>query len=342
MKKYGKGVACMYYGIGKTGVPGPAGAVAEILEKGNVIVLTGLADMGQGANTGLAKIAADTLGVPLDHVTVITGDTAVTPDAGVTSASRSIYVVGNAVQKAVQEAMKPILMEAQYRLEVPLEELVAREGRIFSQGDPEHYVNLEDMIAVCKSKGVQTFAAVSFRPKFEKLDPETGLGEPYPTYAFATQVAEVEVDTETGEVKVLRVVAAHDVGRTIDPSAVEGQIEGGIAMGLGQALLEEVKFKEDGNILTSRFSTYLLPTVLDMCEVETVLVEAPESSGPFGAKGVGEPALIPTMSAIIGAIYDATGVLINELPATPEKILAGLARLNEADTSHSRIQETRQ
>ncbi len=329
----------MYYGIGKTGVPGPAGAIAEILENGSVIVLTGIADMGQGATTGLAKIAADTLGIPLDYVTIITGDTAVTPDAGVTSASRSIYVVGNAVKKAVEQAMKPILIEAQYRLESSIDDLVAREGKIYPKDTSEHFVSLTDMITACKFKGIQTFAAFSFKPEFEKLDPVTGLGAPYPTYAFATQIAEVEVDTETGHVKVLKVVAAQDVGKTIDPTAVEGQIEGGIAMGLGQALLEEVKFNDTCNMVSSRFSTYLLPTVLDMCEVETILIEAEESTGPFGAKGAGEPALIPTMSAIIGAIYDATGIMISELPATPEKILTGLAQLENEGKFHSEVKE---
>jgi len=334
MKKRGVGVACMYYGIGKTGVPGPAGAVAEILENGSVIVLTGLADMGQGANTGIAQIAAQAAGVPLEMVTVITGDTAITPDAGVTSASRSTYVVGNAVLQAVRQAMEPMLQEAAKALQVSTSDLVVAAGKIFASQGSKEFVQIKEMISACKAKGVQLFAAVSYVPQFERLDPNTGLGSPYPTYAFATQVAEVEVDTETGQVEVLRVTAAHDVGKAINPSLIEGQVEGGISQGLGQALMEEVKFS-NGKIVSGNLSTYLLPTSLDMCEVETILVEAHEPRGPFGAKGVGEPASIPTMSAIAGAIYDAVGVLITELPATPEKILAGLQALKDGTENHA-------
>ncbi len=321
-KKRGRGIACMYYGIGKTGHPGPASAFAEILDNGEVVIMTGLADMGQGANTGIAQIAADTLGVPVENVLLVTGDTGRTPDAGVTSASRSTYVVGNAVRHAVLKAMEPILREAVRRLEVQPERIVVEGGRLYEEGNPDNAITLLEALAACRALGEQTVSGVSFNPEFQRLD-DSGRGDPYPTYAFATQIAEVEVDTETGQVEVLRIVAAHDVGRAINPDLVEAQIQGGIAQGIGYALSEDLMI-EEGVVVNPYFSTYLLPTSVDVSEIESILIEDEEPSGPFGAKGVAEPALIPTVSAIVGAIYDAVGVVVTQLPAKPELILAAL------------------
>lgn len=324
MKKQGIGVACMHYGIGKTGHAAPAGAFVQLLGDGTLLVAVGLSDMGQGVETVLAQIAAETAGVSVDQVTVKTGDTTIAPDAGPTSASRSTYILGNAVRKGVLEAMKPIFREASARLEVQVDDLIARNGKIFPKDKPEEAVALRDILAACQSRGEQCTAGVTHTPAFGELDPETGSGFPYPTYAFATQIVKVEVDTETGQVQVLQVVAVHDVGRAINPMGIEGQVEGGVAMGLGYALTEEIKYK-DGAIVNPRLSTYILPTSLDVCQVDTIIVEDPEPSGPFGAKGVGEPALIPTAPAIAGAIFDAVGIWVTELPITPERMLNLLA-----------------
>ncbi|MFQ5761775.1 MAG: xanthine dehydrogenase family protein molybdopterin-binding subunit, partial [Candidatus Bathyarchaeia archaeon] len=171
--------------------------------------------------------------------------------------------------------------------------------------------------------GRPVVAAASFNPPNTPIDPETGRGSPFPCYVYATQVADVEVDVETGLVKVLRIVAAHDVGKAINPTLLQVQVEGGIAMGLGQALTEEIKLR-DGRTRNPNFREYLIPTAMDTPQVEVCIVEDPEPSGPFGAKAAAEAPNIPTTPAILNAIYDATGVRIRELPATPEKILSAL------------------
>jgi CO/xanthine dehydrogenase Mo-binding subunit len=163
----------------------------------------------------------------------------------------------------------------------------------------------------------------SYNPETTFLDPETGQGIPYEEYVYATQIAEVEVDTETGQVTVLRLAAAHDCGKAINPMLLEGQLEGGVAMGLGYGMLEEM-VSENGQVQNPQFTDYILPTAPDMPEIELAIVEDPAPKGPFGAKGVSEAALLPTAPAIINAIYDAVGVRIRDLPATPVKVLAAL------------------
>lgn len=319
MKKRGVGVGCMWYGIGNTGAPNPAGAFLDFVEDGTVIVLTGCADIGQGSSTVLAQIAAEELGVSLEDVLVVAGDTGVSPDAGATSASRQTYISGNAVRLAARQAREVLLQEAAAWLEVPAEELSLAGGRVWRGGAPTG-IALKELLSRCRAKGQLTLGSGWFNPPTTATD-EDGQGVPYATYSFATQVAEVEVDTETGRVNVLRLVAAHDVGRAINPQAVEGQIEGGCVMGIGYALLEEVKV-EEGQIANPRYAEYLLPLSLDVPEIYPIIVEEPEPTGPFGAKGVGEPALIPTAAAIANAVADALGVRFYDLPITPEKVVA--------------------
>ncbi|MCX7779671.1 MAG: molybdopterin-dependent oxidoreductase [Negativicutes bacterium] len=347
MKKRGVGMGCMWYGVGNTGLPNPAGAHVDILDDGTVLVLTGCADIGQGSDTALAQIAAEEIGVRYEDVRVVSADTGVTPDAGATSASRQTYISGNAVRSAARAAKQLILETAAEMLGVSQEEIIAgdrllkvraasgksqaftdcqsecRVGLGLDSGSDTREVSIAEVIAKCRMKGKLTLGHGWYNPDTTGLDAETGQGRPYATYAFATQVAEVEVDEDTGEVTVLRVVAAHDVGRAINPRNVEGQIEGGCAIGMGYALMEEIKLQE-GNVLNCNFATYLLPTSLDVPEIYPLIVEDPEKTGPFGAKGVGEPALIPTAAAIANAVYDAVGVRITDLPITPDKILAKL------------------
>ncbi len=163
-------------------------------------------------------------------------------------------------------------------------------------------------------------------PTAEMLDPETGAGVPFGAYAYATQMVEVEVDTETGQFDILKVVAAHDVGRAINPMSIEGQIEGGVVMGLGYAMMEEIVWDDYGRILTTSFGNYLIPTAEDTPLVSSIIVEEPEPSGPFGAKGIGEPPTCPTAAALINAIYDAVGVNITSLPVTSEKVYEAIKR----------------
>jgi CO/xanthine dehydrogenase Mo-binding subunit len=234
MKKRGWGLGCMWYGIGNTGMPNPSGAFVDILDDATVVLLTGCADIGQGSNTVLAQIVAEELGVELDKISVISADTWVTPDGGATSASRQTYISGNAVKKAAEAAKKPLLEKAASLLKVPESEIEFRGCKVFPRFDPDCALPMKNVIQECRREGRLTLGHGSFNPLTTGLD-EEGQGNPYATYAFATQWAEVEVDTETGEVTVLKIVASHDVGRAINPKMIEGQIEGGCLMGLGYA-----------------------------------------------------------------------------------------------------------
>lgn len=335
VKKRGWGIGCMWYGIGNTALANPSGAFIDLLNDGTVILLTGCADIGQGSSTVLAQIAAEVLGVELEKIRVISGDTGVTPEGGATSASRQTYISGNAVKAAALQAQKPLLEKASILLKVPVGELVCRDYKIFPRFDPEHSVALQEMIIHCRREGKMTLGHGWFNPVTTGLDEETGKGVPYATYAFATQWAEVEVDTETGEVTVLQLVAAHDVGHAINPQSVEGQIEGGCAMGQGYALMEELVV-DRGAIRNPGFSNYLIPTMEDIPHIETIIVEAEEASGPFGAKGVGEPPLIPTAPAILNAVSNALGIRFTRLPLTPEAMLTALQEVGKGEVKKTK------
>lgn len=324
MKKRGIGVGCMWYGIGNTAMPNPSGAFVDLLDDGSVIVLTGCADIGQGSTTVLAQIAAEEIGVNYEDVHVLSADTGISPEAGATSASRQTYISGNAVRLAAREAKQVLLDGAAELLQAPRESVQFTGGLVWVSGEATEY-SVKDIIAKCRAEGKLTLGSGYFNPATTQLDPDTGKGIPYATYAFAAQVAEVEVDTDTGKVEVLNIVAAHDVGKAINPQNVIAQIQGGCAMGMGYALLEEVQV-EQGKIKNPSLSEYLIPTMLDMPNVYPIIVEDEEITGPFGAKGVGEPALIPTAAAIANAIYDAIGVRFTSLPVTPEKVLAALGK----------------
>jgi len=326
MKKRGVGIGCMWYGIGNTGLPNPASAFVEWLDDGSVNLLVGCADIGQGSDTVLAQIVAEELGISFDQIVVTSADTMITPEGGATSASRQTYISGNAARLAAVEAKKVALAEAAEKLSVSAEQMSFADGYVYVNGLKSDLA-LKDLIACCRAKGKLTLGHGWFNPDTTGLDPETGYGSPFGTYAFATQIVEVEVDTATGKVEVLKVVAAHDVGRAVNPDMVVGQIEGGTVMGLGYATLEELEINQ-GKIKNPNFDTYLLATTLDVPEIVSVIVEDQEPTGPFGAKGVGEPALIPTAAAIANAVYDAIGVRIYSLPITPEKVLAALDEKN--------------
>jgi CO/xanthine dehydrogenase Mo-binding subunit len=324
MKKRGKGVASMIYPIGFTSYPNPGAAFVQVNQDGTATVFAGAVDVGQGSSTILAQVAAEELGLAYEDVTMITGDTERTPyDLG-TCASRVTYIVGNAVKEAAAEAKEILLEVASDALEVGVEDLVASGGRIGVRGFPERNMSIADTARRAVSvAGRPPIGSGSYNPETTFLDPETGQGKPYGAYVFATQIAEVEVDTETGEVEVLSIAAAHDSGRVVNPLLAEGQVEGGISMGLGYGLMEEMVL-QDGQVQNAQFTDYVLPTAMDMPEVKVSIVEEPEPTGPFGAKGIGEPTMIPTAPAILNAIYDAVGVRIRDLPATPPKVLAAI------------------
>jgi len=316
--KKGIGVGSMWYGIGNTGIANPSTAHIEIDPKGEIRLFTGAADIGQGSDTVLLQIASEAIGVSLKEILLIRADTAVTTDAGATSASRQTYISGNAIVNAIKNLKEEAIKEASRILGVDGKDLYFEDGEIKQRSNPSVSISIKEVVKKC---GKVLRGEGSFDPETTRLDPETGQGAPYATYAFATHLAEVEVDTETGKVKVNRVIASHDVGKAIHPKNVIGQIMGGVAMGTGFALMEEFVPGE-----TTSFVNYLIPTSKDVPEVIPIIVEDEEPTGPFGAKGVGEPALIPSAPAILNAIADAIGQRIYHLPANLERVLEAIQK----------------
>ena len=300
----GVGIGCMWYGIGNTSMSNPSRMKVGLSPAGTLTLYSGALDIGQGSNTIMVQIAADALGLPASEFQLITGDTDLTADAGKTSASRQTFVSGKAAELAGRDLRQQILRlanagpEATFALDDA--KLLVRDGGV---------VRTLDLATVGGLMGEG-----SFDPPTTPLD-QDGQGVPYATYAFAAQIATVEVDTELGTVKVLRMVAAHDVGKAINPTLVEGQIEGGIAQGLGLALMEEYLPGRTENL-----HDYLIPTIGDVPEIECLLIEDREPLGPSGAKGVGEPGLVPTAPAILGAVHHATGVRATKVPLLPHRL----------------------
>ncbi len=315
-KRRGVGVGAMWYGIGNTGVQNPSTAQVEINTDGRVTLYTGCADIGQGSTTVLTQIAAQVLGLPPGDLESVVGDTARTSNAGATSASRQTYISGNAVKDAAQNLADVLLTEGVDLLKCPKTDLMLAGGYVTDRKAPERRVSFSKIAVRIKKKGIPLRWQGYFDPATVPLDPETGEGIPYAAYAYACHVALVAVDVFTGEVVVHKIIAAHDVGRAIHPEAVVGQICGGVAMGVGFAIMEEYH-----PATTRSMKDYHIPTSMDMPEVVPIIVESPEPTGPFGAKGVGEPALIPTAPAILNGIANALGKRLYHLPANLERVL---------------------
>ena len=315
VKRRGVGVGCMWYGCGNTSLSNPSTMQIGVAPDGTVTLYSGAQDIGQGTNTTMVQVVADALGVRMDRINLVWGDTDLTADAGKSSASRQAYVSGRAAMEAGEDLRRQILRMANAGDNATLQfgagELTVDDGGVV------RIIDLKGMSAD-KHGGNVLLGEATFDPPASPLD-DMGQGNPYGTYGFGAQVAEVEVDTELGTVKVLHVWAAHDVGAAINPTQVEGQIHGGVAQGLGLALMEEYIPGKTENL-----HDYLIPTFGDVPPVDVFLIEDPEPTGPYGAKGIGEPALIPTPPAIFGAIYHATGVHMKQAPATPDRVRASL------------------
>jgi aldehyde oxidoreductase len=317
----GVGLAAMWYGIGNTSLPNPSEIDIGIRADGGVVMFSGATDIGQGSNTILAQIAADALGVPVASIERVGPDTDLTPDAGKTSASRQTFVSGNATRIAAEDLRRQLLTLAEARPDATLE---VDGGRVAARdGETVSVVELRELPAVARD--CVLLGRGSYDPNTTPLDAD-GQGVPYETYAFGAQIAEVDVDLDLGTVKVRRIVAAHDVGRAINPTLVEGQIQGGIVQGLGMALMEAYVPGRTDNL-----HDYLIPTIGDAPEIECLLIEDAEPAGPFGAKGVGEPALVPTAPAILAAIRHATGARIDRVPATPSLVRAAILEARTPD-----------
>jgi CO/xanthine dehydrogenase Mo-binding subunit len=289
--KRGKGFAAGFKNIGFSfGYQENCWAKIELRGKADideVILHHAAAEVGQGNHTVMTQMAAEAVGIPFEKVKLVVSDTAVTGTSGSVSASRMTFMSGNAIRGAAELALK-------------------------------------------KWKAEERPAVAEFKylaPRTTNFEPETGYSTPNFAYAFVAQAAEVEVDTETGHVRVVRFVSADDVGQAINPALVQGQVEGAVVQAQGYAIQEDYKMK-DGYVLSDQLSTYLIPTILDIPEkVETVIVEVNDPNGPWGARGLGELPYLPVAPAIAAAIHDATGVWINELPFTPERVLRALGKI---------------
>ncbi len=311
--KRGIGVASCWYGCGNTALPNPSTIRLGITADGRLMLHQGATDIGQGSNTVITQICADALGLPISAFELISPDTALTPDCGKTSGSRQTYVTGKAAEAAGLALRDKILRRCNAG---PGAELRLHGGRLsVIDGDTEHAIALDEGT---DDNGYALSVEESYDPPTSPLD-ENGQGSPYAVYGYGAQLAEIEVDTKLGTVKVLRITAAHDLGRTINPLLAEGQIEGGIAQGLGLALMEEFIPGRTENL-----HDYLIPTIGDVPPIESILIEKTDPEGPMGAKGLGEHVLIPTAPAILNAIRHATGARVDRLPALPHRVLAAI------------------
>jgi aldehyde oxidoreductase len=304
----------MWYGCGNTSLPNPSTMRVGLKSDGRVALHQGAVDIGQGSNTVIAQILADALGVPIGCIDLLPADTDITPDCGKTSASRQTFVSGKAAELAGRQLRAEILRQANAGEGARLS---FEEGRVtVREGDHERVLWLESL--PLDGRGYVLSAEATFDPPTTPLDSD-GQGDPYAVYGFGAHLAEVEVDLELGTTKLIGLTAAHDVGRAVNPMLIEGQIEGGAAQGLGMALMEEFIPGRGENL-----HDYLIPSAGDMPKIEFVLIEDAAPVGPFGAKGIGEQALIPTAPAIFNAIYDATGVRLRRAPATPDRLRAAI------------------
>ena len=321
-RKRGRGIAACWYGIARTAVVDRAGAWAEIDDGGTAKIVTGVTEIGEGILTVLAQIAAQEIGIRPQDVTIGDNDTARSPEAAHAGATRQTYMIGNAVALAARQARGKLVELIADHWGVDAATIRTASGEIWAEGT-NHRIPMREAVHIAKTRGVVPMGSASFGTDTTGLDPVDGSGRPWQAYVFGCQVAEVEVDTVTGEVQVLGIWAAHDVGRAVNPRGVEGQIEGGVVQALGQGLMEDYKL-DQGHTSTSGFAKYILPTSLDVPHVTSVIVEDPDPIGPLGVKGIGEPAMVPTIPAVMNAIYDAVGVRITSLPATPEAVLMAL------------------
>jgi CO/xanthine dehydrogenase Mo-binding subunit len=326
---YGIGIGASHYGncLGAAGwhMDG-AGANIQLNRDGTVSVAYGLIDMGQGAITVVTQMTAETLGIDPNRITVLPTDTRNVPDSGPSVASRNVVMTGNAIRNAAEKLLL-VLHSAGADILNCVRDSIKIENDNVSNNMNDNIINFGGLIEFIYNNNPSLQLSNYLIQKdgwwhTPKLDynADIGQGEAYFTYSYATHIAKVRVDKLTGLVKVEKVWAAHDVGKAINPAGVEAQVEGGIAQGIGYALTENFKI-HGGKVLTDNLSTYLLPTALDISEVETIIVEDPEPLGPWGAKGIGEPAIIPTAAAIANAVSNAIGKPINEIPISPDKVL---------------------
>ncbi|MDR7422247.1 MAG: xanthine dehydrogenase family protein molybdopterin-binding subunit [Armatimonadota bacterium] len=319
---HGKGLACSWW----TTTGGPSAVYARLHADGTATLATGCAEIGTGALTAVAQIFADDLGLPVENVTLISADTLATPYDHGAQGSRSTFAVGNAARAAAADIRRQVLGLAAEVLEARVSDLDLRDGRVYVRGTPSRQVELGDVVRLAMQRHGGLVSSGTFVAPATPYKTDCVSGHFYPAFhapSFHAHAAEVVVDPETGTVRALRYVVAQDVGKAINPRLIEGQIEGGVVQGLGQALRERIAY-QGAYPLVHNFSDYALPRCGDVPQITSILIEEPSDSGPHGARGVGEPPIITPPAAIANAVHDAVGARVTDLPLSPERVLRAM------------------
>jgi CO/xanthine dehydrogenase Mo-binding subunit len=330
----GRGISAIEYPTGMNQNGDPSQAWIKIKPDGRVDVFAGTSDIGNGSKTIQSQIVADTLGVPYDWITYDNSNTDSSPLCTGTFASRATFVAGMAVLKAAENARVKVLEIAGKEMEIDPTDLEIVDGEVIAKGAPQKKLSVSDVAAAATwgHGELITGTGAQLKPYAAIIDIETGKVDlpPHSAISYAACSAEVEVDDETGEVRVIRLQQVYDVGRALNPSQVEGQIEGGAMMGLGLGVLENCyPYYPSVEHRGGAFGSYLAPAMEDMPRIDTIMIENPSTDGPYGAKGIGEMANNPQPPAIAAAVHDAIGVWITELPITPERVLRALEEKRE-------------
>lgn len=325
-KKRGVGIANMIYPHDASGPSSATAFVVKVDSDGSAVLYNGLSDVGQGSKTALCQIAAETLGIPPEKIVLINGDTRMTPYDEGTGASRTIFICGHCLQEACEKAREQLLETAGKMLGVQdPRKYEIKNGEIYLKTFPERHVSVEEAAyAAERVYGHPIVASATYSTYTTPMDPKNGHALIFERHTYGTQIAEIDVDTDTGEIEVLKMVAVHSCGTAINPMLVEGQIYGGVQMGLGQALMEQMSERPDGTVISNNFSEYHILTASDMPRTLIAgIVECPVEDGPYGAGGMSEGAPSPTAAAINNALSQALGVRYTSLPLTPEQVLMG-------------------
>lgn len=322
-KKRGIGVAVSFRGcsLGAEATDA-AGAIVAIQRDGSILISCGLAENGEGLKTVFTQIAAEELGVDIKRINYMEVDTSVSPESGATVASRSTILGGNAVKNAARQLKETLAKIVAAEFKIRTDNLDFKNENIYEKNKNQKIISFDEAINLANQEGIFLSAYGWYKAPDISWNEETGQGRPYFTYVYGCQIAEVEVDTATGQIEVLKITAAHDVGRAINPACLKGQIYGGVMMGLGYGIMEELE-TEKGYIKNTNFDEYLIPTIKDMPEISPVIVENPDPYGPYGAKSIGEPTLELGAPAIANAVAHATGKRIRNLPLNLERVLLG-------------------
>ena len=322
-RKKGRGIGAMFYGTGYgNGFPDISQAEAELTKDGKVVIYAGAAEVGQGCKTIMRQIAGEVLGLESKDIKLVSEDTSKMLDSGTAAASRQTYNTGNAVKKACEKLRENIIKKGTELLKANSDTgVILKDENALIRTFPDFKVSFKEIAQNLEKEDLKTYA--EFIAHATEMNEETGIGAPYWPYTFGACGVELEVDMETGRIYLDDAVMAQDVGRSINPNLVEGQMDGGFAMAYSYTIYEDLGLK-NGHITNNKFSKYLLPTALDTINLKKIIVEDPESTAPFGAKGIGEPVMVHVAPAILNAIYDATGVRMTEIPVTPEKLLKAI------------------